>query len=152
MFRRGRRHTRADELKARFINGPLGLVDDESSWRAVRILGAGGQGHAGLWFCVDKSEKIVDRLVCKESVGTGGFNNPRNWLNGDVNDLPLEAVMNDIVTVGPVEANNTSATSSYNVTYRGAVVDRIGRTYRIYQDYCAYGDINSLIQAQAGPR
>lgn len=123
-----------------------------SGWRGVKLLGQGGQGHAGLWVCVDDHGKIVNRMVIKETVEKEAkFNDPRIWHNGVLHGDPKEAVMNDLVTAMP-EENDVHDTASNIVTIFGSSVQTDKGTYRMYQEFCAHGDLWGLVSAQKGSR
>lgn len=131
-----------------FLDSDHGLPDKEGGWTGSRLLGAGGQGRAGLWIQVDQHNTVIDTMVVKESYLGSKFDEPWTWKDGAMYDVPREAYMNELVN-DPVDSSTRHGTN--NVKLLGSSVNRAERTYRIYQGFCPLGGLDSVIKATLNP-
>jgi hypothetical protein len=118
----------------------------QGTWRFRGTLGEGSWGHAGLWErTTDDSSSsssagggVIDRIVVKETYQHRMFNVPGYWqgpLFGRV--VKEEAIMRYL----------SSLSNSQNVVRPLAVALYEGlRMYRIYMEYCPYGDLEGTIE------
>ncbi|KAG9569653.1 hypothetical protein KCU71_g2200, partial [Aureobasidium melanogenum] len=117
-------------------------------WLPAGHLGQGGEGVAAAWVCVNALGRIVDRVVIKQVMpGQAEFNSPQNWVNGNVGGIPREYHNADLLR-GELEAIGDEAIR-YMAYPRGyGQVSKRCFTYRLYSEYCAYGDLRTLINLQ----
>lgn len=99
----------------------------------MRHLGAGANGRAGLWLQHDHRGMIRRRMVVKETAFSYQIDylNPYHWIS----NLPREAY---------VQSKLTNADDI--VRYMSWTDYRARWQYRMYLEYCPYGDLKGFIK------
>ena len=85
-------HLRRTQLQAEFRYTGL-MLPDVTNWHGVRVMGAGGQGMAGVWVEIDpQTHRISDHMVVKEAqMSTQEWNSDTTWVAGRKHNIPKEA-------------------------------------------------------------
>lgn len=100
-------------------------------WVPQKHLGAGGQGQAGLWVKVNEQQRIIDRMVIKESRHGDSW----DLRGGFVNGVPREAYCQRLLTVP----------NSYTVHHRGWANYERKKVWRLYMEFCPYGTLRDTV-------
>ncbi|KAH0011370.1 hypothetical protein KCU78_g10046, partial [Aureobasidium melanogenum] len=67
---------------------------------------AGNSGIVHVWVCVDRNNKILDRVVVKQTIpGIASYHDPNNWARFQVGGEPMESLVANIIA-GQLWANN----------------------------------------------
>lgn len=91
----------------RFLRGGT-LLPNDNEWRAVKMLGEGGQGLAGLWASVDDEKKILDRVVIKEAYPGNAFDQRPMWAwPGSYKVTSRDQAIHSILSPDPDTAKKT---------------------------------------------
>lgn len=91
--------SRRAKLEEDFLTAPTFLFD-KKKWRAVRKLGKGGQGVAGLWVQLDHRDIIVNRMVIKEAALMSDASSDI-WLPGHEENIARDAAIHMVLSPGP---------------------------------------------------
>ncbi|KAH0259921.1 hypothetical protein KCU91_g14941, partial [Aureobasidium melanogenum] len=66
----------------------------------------GNSGIVHVWVCVDRNNRILDRVVVKQTVpGIASYNDPNNWVNLQVGGEPMESLIANAIA-GELWSNN----------------------------------------------
>lgn len=107
--------------------------DEKGTWLGVKLLGAGGQGKAGLWVKHDAKGKILDRMVVKHSAVSERRWNTAEFWRGESCETgePAEAYVHRLLSASAPEGLAFPR-------YFGHSVDWNHLSHRIYManEYC----------------
>jgi hypothetical protein len=126
-------------------------------------LGEGGMGVVHLWCCIDGNRRIRDRVIVKQ-VHPGVYSWERNgmWRDGVVGDEPRESMLgNEVYANLEASAAGHGKFVTECLGYGGmrdpgldedpatrAMVPTAIAAYKLYFEYCPFGDLRSAIIRQ----
>ncbi|KAF2867763.1 hypothetical protein BDV95DRAFT_646830 [Massariosphaeria phaeospora] len=113
---------------------------DARRWHGVHFLGEGGFGKVGLWIETNENNIIVDRMAVKEvKTKHTTFTSPLHWRDR----LILDIAMQERISLQGGHPNI--------IKYRGHRMNMSQWTYRLYSQFCEYGDLNQLLSTYLKP-
>ncbi|THX91324.1 hypothetical protein D6D08_03224 [Aureobasidium pullulans] len=142
----------------RFVRPPWQPEDQRSitagDWVAVPpsddVLATGGEGVVHLWCKIDpQTSVIIDRVIVKQVVpGAARFLMPRNWRNGNVGGEPMECYQMNLVQAQMSQRDRQHIVDCLGW---GGIDSRLWR-YKLYMEYCVYGDLTMIMRQQKNQR
>jgi len=128
-------------------------------------LGEGGMGIVHLWCCIDGNNRILDRVIVKQvHPGVNTWERRDMWRDGTVGGEPRESMLGN-----KVHANLEASAVGHGkfVTEclgygemedprwnrnpaTGAMVPTAIAAYKLYFEYCPFGDLKTAIRDQNG--
>jgi hypothetical protein len=110
--------------------------DDENRWHGVKVLGKPTAARVGLWVKVDDEENIIERVAIKDvdTIERERWDHPWYWRD----QLPQ-----DIAIQERLKRQNGRDTVH---KYQGYRLNMADRRYRLYNEYCEYGDLRSYLR------
>ncbi|KAI5246857.1 hypothetical protein E4T43_02469 [Aureobasidium subglaciale] len=109
-------------------------------------MAVGSEGVIHLWYRIDpNTSKILERVIVKQVVsGAARFNNPRQWAAGVVGGQPMECLQMELVRRELAAEDEQYILKCFGW---GGVDTRLCR-YKLYLEYCDYGDITCIMDEQ----
>lgn len=142
----------------RFVRPPWQPEDQRSitagDWVAVPpsddVLATGGEGVVHLWCKIDpQTSVIIDTVIVKQVVpGAARFLMPRNWRNGNVGGEPMECYQMNLVQAQMSQRDRQHIVDCLGW---GGIDSRLWR-YKLYMEYCVYGDLTMIMRQQKNQR
>ena len=116
----------------------------DGGWIGVKgELGSGGQGCARLFVRCDENQKIIERIVIKDSWSKTYWDNKDWWEEGRYRCDPRESITHRLLTLPTPDK-----WERHLVEYISHSVNFTWQTCRTYMEYCEGGDLNGLKKAQ----
>ncbi|KEQ93798.1 hypothetical protein AUEXF2481DRAFT_6379 [Aureobasidium subglaciale EXF-2481] len=129
---------RSISTNGRWVPAPLGP--------GKRGFGEGSEGLVNLWCLLDENNVVGDRIIIKQiHVGATRYNDPSNWTDGTVGGEPRECAMANAVCGALPESH---AEHVLECLGWGDCRGEPRWRYRLYFEYCNYGDLTTIVEAQ----
>jgi hypothetical protein len=126
-------------------------------------LGEGGMGIVHLWCCVDHNKRILDRVIVKQvHPGLSTWERKNMWRNGEIGGEPRESILGNEVyqnleTTAVGHGKFVTQRLGYGgmqdpqleeVPATGFILPRNITGYKLYFEYCPFGDLRNAILRQ----
>ncbi|KAG9601957.1 kinase-like protein, partial [Aureobasidium melanogenum] len=135
-------------------------------WRGEHLLGEGGMGIVHLWCCIDNNNRIRDRVIVKQvHPGVRNWERRDVWRNGEIGGEPRESMLGNGVYDNLEASQGNGKFVTQCLGYGGMqdprpeVVAATGNTiyrdiaaYKLYFEYCPFGDLRDAIIRQREAR
>lgn len=135
-------------------------------WRGEHPLGDGGMGIVHLWCCIDDNNRIRDRVIVKQvHPGVRTWERKDVWRNGEIGGEPRESMLGNEVYENLETSQGDGKFVTQCLGYGGMqdpspeVVAATGNTiyrniaaYKLYFEYCPFGDLRDAIIRQREAR
>lgn len=148
-IRRFMQTPKANDPADTFLQEHPGIEEEDdglSAWAGVRMLGAGGQGCAGLFVKHDKKGHVIGRMVAKlVKLKRNQFLAKSTWPSDPKYKFlkPREAYVHELLT-------KSKPDKSAIVKFLGCSVQHMDRTYRIYLVSVSGRSISSIYLTRVG--
>ncbi|EME46732.1 hypothetical protein DOTSEDRAFT_22768 [Dothistroma septosporum NZE10] len=154
---------RFEQWRAGAFQGPQGIgaaplyvprFVAPATWSFRQLVGAGGQGTAELWLLFDANDVLVHRTVRKAIDYSKTWYDVRSFSDPAGNNnarLPweLESHFHMRRAELPAHQGGIGFSNEHIVALGGAtdrrMVDDVKKLYRIYTEWCPYGDLSAII-------
>lgn len=136
-------------------------------WRGEHPLGEGGMGIVHLWCCIDNNNRIRDRVIVRQvHPGVMTWERKDVWRNGEIGGEPRESMLGNEVyanleSSAPGDGKFVAQCLGYGgmqspnpeeVEATGNTVYRAVAAYKLYFEYCPFGDLQDAIIRQKEAR
>ena len=127
-------------------------------------LGEGGMGIVHLWCCVDENNRIRDRVIGKQvHPGVTTWERKDAWRNGEIGGEPRESMLGNEIyanleSSAPGDGKFVTQCLGYGdmrspnpqeIRATGNIVYRNIAGYKLYIEYCPFGDLGDAIIRQS---
>lgn len=127
---------KASKAKSAGFGGEL--VGLTGNWEFKESIGQNETSHAGLWVQYDRSLRVSDRMLVKETyMEKEIWDHPSYWTQGRPNEFTIPRKLQLLEHADNIVRHKTFSR------------DDEEQMYRVYIEYCPHGSLEDLIRRQA---